>query len=117
MLKNRPPRRDDAQGELHRDSWRVFQIMAEFGQGFEQLPALAPCVSLLFYLPGVAPAGVSTRAMYLGACRSFAASSWRSACWRPGRPSPPGCRGCCSADAARRRRRPQRSTSHTIRPA
>jgi hypothetical protein len=45
MLKNRPPHRD-AQGELHGESWRVFQIMAEFVQGFERLPELAPCVSL-----------------------------------------------------------------------
>jgi len=47
MSKNRPPRHlagDDTDGQG--ESWRVFQILAEFVQGFELLPPLAPCVSL-----------------------------------------------------------------------
>ncbi len=47
MTKNRPRRRLASEGtEAHGESWRVFQILAEFVQGFELLPPLAPCVSL-----------------------------------------------------------------------
>ena len=31
---------------LHQESWRVFQIMAEFVEGFEQLSNVAPSVSI-----------------------------------------------------------------------
>ena len=31
---------------LHQDSWRVFQIMAEFVEGFERLSNIAPSVSI-----------------------------------------------------------------------
>ncbi len=47
MKKNRPgPHRVELPDSGPRESWRVFQIMAEFVQGFERLPALAPCVSM-----------------------------------------------------------------------
>jgi uncharacterized protein (TIGR00730 family) len=47
MPKNRPRSRSATEGAGgNRESWRVFQIMAEFVQGFELLPPLAPCVSL-----------------------------------------------------------------------
>ena len=47
MTKNRPRRRLAGEGaEGQGESWRVFQILAEFVQGFELLPPLAPCVSL-----------------------------------------------------------------------
>ena len=47
MRKNRPRRAAaEAAPEGQRESWRVFQILAEFVQGFEMLPPLAPCVSL-----------------------------------------------------------------------
>ena len=35
-----------ADAQLQRESWRIFQIMAEFVQGFELLVRLQPCVSL-----------------------------------------------------------------------
>lgn len=34
------------EGEVTQESWRIFQIMAEFVQGFELLVRLQPCVSL-----------------------------------------------------------------------
>jgi len=34
------------EGETTKESWRIFQIMAEFVQGFELLVRLQPCVSL-----------------------------------------------------------------------
>jgi uncharacterized protein (TIGR00730 family) len=47
MAKNRPRRHVAGDGtEGQGESWRVFQILAEFVQGFELLPPLAPCVSL-----------------------------------------------------------------------
>lgn len=33
------------EGQLHRESWRIFQIMAEFVNGFEQLEQVRPAVS------------------------------------------------------------------------
>ena len=45
--KNRPARTRSLEDEgMSQESWRVFQIMAEFVQGFEELAPLAPCVSL-----------------------------------------------------------------------
>ncbi|MGB5623994.1 MAG: TIGR00730 family Rossman fold protein [Gammaproteobacteria bacterium] len=35
-----------SEGETTKESWRIFQIMAEFVQGFELLVRLQPCVSL-----------------------------------------------------------------------
>lgn len=35
-----------SEGETTQESWRIFQIMAEFVQGFELLVRLQPCVSL-----------------------------------------------------------------------
>ncbi len=37
--------RPGAEGQLTRESWRVFQIMAEFVEGFEQLAQISPSVS------------------------------------------------------------------------
>ncbi|MCG7899113.1 MAG: TIGR00730 family Rossman fold protein, partial [Candidatus Thiodiazotropha weberae] len=37
--------RGGAEGQLTRESWRVFQIMAEFVEGFEQLAQISPSVS------------------------------------------------------------------------
>ena len=33
-------------GELTRESWKIFQIMAEFVEGFEKLAAIPPSVSI-----------------------------------------------------------------------
>ena len=46
-MKNRPtkPAASNNAANTH-ESWRVFQIMAEFVQGFEQLAALQPSVSI-----------------------------------------------------------------------
>jgi hypothetical protein len=45
--KNRPARTQSLEDEgMSQESWRVFQIMAEFVQGFEELAPLAPCVTL-----------------------------------------------------------------------
>jgi hypothetical protein len=33
-------------GELTRESWKIFQIMAEFVEGFEKLASIPPCVSI-----------------------------------------------------------------------
>jgi len=35
-----------AEAELNRESWRVFQIMSEFVEGFEQLAPIRPAVSI-----------------------------------------------------------------------
>jgi uncharacterized protein (TIGR00730 family) len=35
-----------AEGQLSRESWRIFQIMAEFVEGFEKLCLIAPAVSI-----------------------------------------------------------------------
>ena len=40
------PRNDHADELLNRESWRVFQIMAEFVEGFEKLSNVAPAVSI-----------------------------------------------------------------------
>lgn len=40
------PRTPEADAELKRESWRVFQIMAEFVEGFEQLSRIRPAVSI-----------------------------------------------------------------------
>jgi uncharacterized protein (TIGR00730 family) len=37
--------RGDKRGQLTRESWRVFQIMAEFVEGFEELAGISPAVS------------------------------------------------------------------------
>ncbi len=39
-------RSDVAQEQITEESWRIFQIMAEFVQGFERLSSLQPCVSI-----------------------------------------------------------------------
>jgi len=46
--KNRPPRRLNAgsEVELVRESWKIFQIMAEFVEGFEKLAPIRPSVSV-----------------------------------------------------------------------
>jgi uncharacterized protein (TIGR00730 family) len=36
----------DKNFNLQKDSWRVFQIMAEFVEGFEELSHITPCVSI-----------------------------------------------------------------------
>ncbi len=33
-------------GELTRESWKIFQIMAEFVEGFEKLASIPPSVSI-----------------------------------------------------------------------
>lgn len=42
----RAPRRPLADTALSRESWRVFQIMSEFVEGFERLAAIRPSVSI-----------------------------------------------------------------------
>jgi uncharacterized protein (TIGR00730 family) len=46
--KHRPPRRLNAGNELSlvRESWKIFQIMAEFVEGFEKLAPIKPSVSV-----------------------------------------------------------------------
>ena len=46
--KNRPPRRLTSGNEvaLMRESWKIFQIMAEFVEGFEKLAPIRPSVSV-----------------------------------------------------------------------
>ena len=39
-------RGEDAQDDLHKDSWRVFRIMGEFVEGFDTLATLGPAVSI-----------------------------------------------------------------------
>ena len=43
---NRPPMPTINEGELTRESWKIFQIMAEFVEGFEKLASIAPSVSV-----------------------------------------------------------------------
>lgn len=48
-MKDRPDRRIDkgvADAQLQRESWRIFQIMAEFVEGFEKLSLIRPSVSI-----------------------------------------------------------------------
>ncbi|WP_456376853.1 LOG family protein [Thiolapillus sp.] len=40
------PKSPSANAELSRESWRVFQIMAEFVEGFERLSRIRPAVSI-----------------------------------------------------------------------
>lgn len=40
------PNNPGVEGELNRESWRVFQIMAEFVEGFEKLSRATPAVSI-----------------------------------------------------------------------
>lgn len=42
----RPPLSAVADANLHREAWKVFQIMAEFVEGFERLPGVRPSVSM-----------------------------------------------------------------------
>jgi uncharacterized protein (TIGR00730 family) len=42
----RPPRRPADETRLNQESWRVFQIMAEFVEGFENLSGIRPSVSI-----------------------------------------------------------------------
>ncbi|MCA8967658.1 MAG: TIGR00730 family Rossman fold protein, partial [Planctomycetes bacterium] len=42
----RPPFRPHNEAALQRESWRVFQIMAEFVEGFERLSGTRPSVSI-----------------------------------------------------------------------
>ncbi len=43
---NRPPVPTTNDGELTRESWKIFQIMAEFVEGFEKLASIPPSVSV-----------------------------------------------------------------------
>ncbi len=43
---NRPTRPPLASSTLNRESWKIFQIMAEFVEGFQHLAAVAPSVSI-----------------------------------------------------------------------
>jgi len=43
---NRPHVPSIEDGDLTRESWRIFQIMAEFVEGFEKLAVIPPCVSI-----------------------------------------------------------------------
>ena len=43
---NRPPVPMVKDGELTRESWKIFQIMAEFVEGFEKLASIPPSVSV-----------------------------------------------------------------------
>lgn len=45
-VNKRPQRRPVNRELLNRESWRIFQIMAEFVEGFEQLSAISPSVSI-----------------------------------------------------------------------
>lgn len=45
-LSSTRPKRPGADAELSRESWRVFQIMAEFVEGFEKLSRIRPAVSI-----------------------------------------------------------------------
>ncbi len=40
------PRTPESEAELNRESWRIFRIMAEFVEGFEQLSRIRPAVSI-----------------------------------------------------------------------
>ena len=42
----RPPQRPIDEVALTRESWKIFQIMAEFVEGFERLSSISPSVSL-----------------------------------------------------------------------
>ena len=42
----RPPMRPTDEHALSRESWKIFQIMAEFVEGFERLSSISPSVSL-----------------------------------------------------------------------
>ena len=42
----RPPPRPMDERALTRESWKIFQIMAEFVEGFERLSSISPSVSL-----------------------------------------------------------------------
>lgn len=47
MTANKRPERRPVNRELlNQESWRIFQIMAEFVEGFEQLSAISPSVSI-----------------------------------------------------------------------
>lgn len=47
MTANKRPKRRPVNRELlNRESWRIFQIMAEFVEGFEQLSSISPSVSI-----------------------------------------------------------------------
>ena len=43
---NRPHVPSVEDGDLTRESWKIFQIMAEFVEGFEKLAVIPPCVSV-----------------------------------------------------------------------
>ena len=45
-LDQRPPARPMNERALTRESWKIFQIMAEFVEGFERLSSISPSVSL-----------------------------------------------------------------------
>jgi len=40
------PRTPESEAELNRESWRIFRIMSEFVEGFEQLSRIRPAVSI-----------------------------------------------------------------------
>lgn len=42
----RPAERRPHEGMLNRESWKIFQVMAEFVEGFERLAAIKPSVSV-----------------------------------------------------------------------
>ena len=46
MAKNKDYSERPQQSQLSRESWKVFQIMAEFVEGFEQLSGIWPAVSI-----------------------------------------------------------------------
>jgi uncharacterized protein (TIGR00730 family) len=47
VTANKQPKRRPVNRELlNRESWRIFQIMAEFVEGFEQLSSISPSVSI-----------------------------------------------------------------------
>jgi len=45
-ISNSRPATPSAEAELNRESWRVFQIMSEFVEGFEKLSRIRPAVSI-----------------------------------------------------------------------
>lgn len=46
LSTKRPPERPTDERALTRESWKIFQIMAEFVEGFERLSSISPSVSL-----------------------------------------------------------------------
>ena len=85
--RQRAARRRSATARSTRDTWKVFAIMSEFVEGFQQLADISPSVSIFgsarfapddpWYAEDRAPGAAALRLGLLGRLRRRARASWR----------------------------------------